>query len=127
MGAIGWVSATIAALTLLGLIGAALRWLYTRILRPLTTLIEDWRGEAPRPGVPARSGVMERLMSIEERLAVVPALEARLTKVERRLSSIETQIAVADRDRPRMEAGGMAQVERAEVGRSEDARFGLGR
>ncbi|MFE5737447.1 hypothetical protein [Streptomyces celluloflavus] len=53
----------------------ALAWRATRSLRRLTGRVEDfvddWQGTDPRPGVPARSGVMSRLGAIEDRLARV--------------------------------------------------------
>ncbi|MBI1757969.1 MAG: hypothetical protein HYR62_01855 [Actinobacteria bacterium] len=39
-----------------------------RRLRRLWLLLDDWHGEPPRPGVPARPGVMVRLASIEAEL-----------------------------------------------------------
>ena len=46
------------------LIGCA-RWVYQQVTS-LQDLLEDWHGEKPRPGVPGRLGVMERLDRIEK-------------------------------------------------------------
>jgi len=41
-------------------------WRWSRgTTRQLSTFLEDWNGEGPRPGVPARLGVMERLAVVE--------------------------------------------------------------
>lgn len=40
------------------------RWC-RRTSKQLGTFLEDWQGEAARPGVPARPGVMERLAGLE--------------------------------------------------------------
>ncbi len=54
---------------------AALLWRATRGLRRLgrrvDEFIDDWSGEAARPGVPARPGVMARLATIEQRAAAI--------------------------------------------------------
>ncbi|OII62872.1 hypothetical protein BJP40_26920 [Streptomyces sp. CC53] len=42
-----------------------------RLAGRLDEFIDDWSGTEPRPGVPARPGVMERLGGIEQRLASV--------------------------------------------------------
>lgn len=41
-------------------------------LRRLNYIFDDWNGEAARPGVPRRPGVMERLEQIEEKLNTMP-------------------------------------------------------
>lgn len=43
------------------------RWML-RTLRKLGDFLEDWSGEPPRPGVPGRPGVMDRLARIEAQL-----------------------------------------------------------
>ncbi|MCI0687556.1 MAG: hypothetical protein L0Y54_10020 [Sporichthyaceae bacterium] len=40
-------------------------------VRRLGHFLDDWFGEDPRPGIPARPGVMTRLATIEDRLGVV--------------------------------------------------------
>lgn len=47
---------------------AVLSWLWIRFRR-LVNLAEDLLGEAARPGVPARPGVMERLAAHDQSLA----------------------------------------------------------
>lgn len=41
---------------------------FRRTFRRLMDLMDDWSGEAERPGVPGRPGVMERLRVIEDRI-----------------------------------------------------------
>ncbi|WP_199881593.1 hypothetical protein [Streptomyces sp. CB03911] len=49
--------------------GLALVWrTVRRIARLIEEFGEDWRGTPPRPGVPGRRGVMERLDRIEHEL-----------------------------------------------------------
>lgn len=45
-----------------GPLGAAAIW---KIMRNTRQMAEDWRGEPARPGVAARPGVMERLLSLD--------------------------------------------------------------
>ena len=56
------------ALALVG--GAIARFMYKRDQR-WNQFHRDWNGEAARPGVPARPGVMERLSMTENVLSVV--------------------------------------------------------
>ncbi|MET9322011.1 hypothetical protein ABZX75_17720 [Streptomyces sp. NPDC003038] len=42
-----------------------------RLGRRIDLFIDDWYGEAERPGVPARPGVMARMSGIEQRLTRV--------------------------------------------------------
>lgn len=46
------------------------RWMLT-MLRRWSEFLEDWRGEEARPGYAKRPGVMERLVTLEERLDAV--------------------------------------------------------
>lgn len=62
-----WVD-PLVALGLLGLAGGALRWLWRQVIRPLSLMLQDWHGSPPRPGVPARPGVMVRLERLEAEL-----------------------------------------------------------
>lgn len=62
-----WVD-PLVALGLLGMAAAPLKWLWGRLLRPLTLMLQDWHGTPPRPGVPARPGVMVRLERLEAEL-----------------------------------------------------------
>lgn len=61
------VGIVVALITIIGTFLAVGRWLYKQF-RSLENLLEDWHGEAPRPGVPGRLGVMERLDSIEKKV-----------------------------------------------------------
>ncbi|WP_181387239.1 hypothetical protein [Streptomyces sp. Act143] len=42
-----------------------------QLFQRTTQFLDDWYGEGPRPGVPARPGVLERMAGMEERLARV--------------------------------------------------------
>lgn len=52
--------------------GVAAVWRVTRAVartgRRVDDFMDDWYGEAARPGVPARPGVLERVGGIEDRL-----------------------------------------------------------
>lgn len=39
-----------------------------QVLKRLGDVLDDWQGEADRPGVPGRPGVMRRLKTIEEQV-----------------------------------------------------------
>ncbi|MGY3199683.1 hypothetical protein [Streptomyces sp. TE5632] len=43
----------------------------THLLRRTSQFLDDWYGEAARPGVPERPGMMERVAGMEERLGHV--------------------------------------------------------
>ncbi|MFD3848207.1 hypothetical protein ACFWVB_20240 [Streptomyces microflavus] len=62
------------ALTILGGLGAVL-WRAARGVvrtgRRMNEFMDDWYGEGPRPGVPARPGLMERVSGMEDRLSGV--------------------------------------------------------
>jgi len=49
------VGIVVALITIIGTFLAVGRWLYKQF-RSLENLLEDWHGEAPRPGVPGRGG-----------------------------------------------------------------------
>lgn len=51
--------------------GPLLIALLIRISRNTRQMADDWKGEPARPGVAARPGVMQRLFTIEQQLAVV--------------------------------------------------------
>lgn len=55
----------VGIITIIGAIIACARWTYRQV-SSLQDLLEDWRGEEERPGVPGRLGVMERLDRIEK-------------------------------------------------------------
>ena len=84
--------------------------------RQLGTFLEDWQGEAARPGVPARLGVMERLERVEmdtrqlqrnggahladkiEAIADGQAERAsRMARIEETLAAIDRALARLDR------------------------------
>ncbi|RJL21121.1 hypothetical protein [Bailinhaonella thermotolerans] len=76
-------AATVAGgLALLVLLGRMVVWAW-RFLRRVGHFLDDWQGEQPRPGVPARPGIPERLASVEARMAGV---EARMAALEVELS-----------------------------------------
>ncbi|MCF3960595.1 hypothetical protein [Streptomyces fuscigenes] len=56
-----------------GLVAVAWRVLRgtARLGRRVDEFIDDWRGEPSRPGVPARPGVMERMVGLESRMGGV--------------------------------------------------------
>lgn len=43
----------------------AVAWVF-RTIRRINDFLEDWNGEAERPGWPKRLGVMERLVDLEQ-------------------------------------------------------------
>ena len=86
MNAVSWVSLAVGVVGLLSGVVGSLRWLVVKVLRPMASLAEDWAGEPPRPGVPARPGVMERLAQWEERQT---ALSVRVGAIEERLGALE--------------------------------------
>lgn len=55
----------VGIITIIGTLLACARWLYRQVAS-IQNLLEDWNGEQPRPGVPGRMGVMERLDRIEK-------------------------------------------------------------
>lgn len=57
----------VAVLTIATALLAIFRWLY-RQFKSLDDLLNDWRGESERPGVPRRPGVLERLDNIERKV-----------------------------------------------------------
>ncbi|WP_433235563.1 hypothetical protein ACQPYK_25560 [Streptosporangium sp. CA-135522] len=52
-------------LGLVAVFSRAAAWLWA-VISALKNFLDDWRGEASRPGVPARPGIPERLARIEE-------------------------------------------------------------
>ena len=61
------IGIVVGLITIIGTLIAVGRWTY-RQFKSLECLLEDWHGEAARPGVPGRLGVMERLDSIEKKV-----------------------------------------------------------
>ena len=61
---------SVAVVTVAGAVALGLRLIRAvgRMARAVEDIREDWLGEAGRPGVPRRPGVMERLSGIETRL-----------------------------------------------------------
>lgn len=43
---------------------------WTRVVRPIQQLVEDWRGEPARPqdGIPERPGMMKRMAEVESQM-----------------------------------------------------------
>lgn len=68
-----WLTALAALVTAIGgLVVWGLRQVWRLITRTMRFL-DDWAGEAPRPGVPARPGVMARLLAMERAVVEVRA------------------------------------------------------
>ena len=64
----GWVAAiTAVTVAAAALAGWVLRWAWLIATRT-TRFLDDYFGEAERPGMPARPGVMARLSRIEEQV-----------------------------------------------------------
>jgi hypothetical protein len=63
----GTIVAACAAITALSALG---RWVY-RLARRTGHFLDDWNGEAPRPGQPSRPGVLEQLASVQDEQARV--------------------------------------------------------
>jgi hypothetical protein len=81
-----------AALMLLGGIVAFVRVSAKRTkatVRMTGQMLEDWRGVEPRPGVPGRPGVMERLQTGDEHFQQI---DGQLAEVTGRLDSIEEKV-----------------------------------
>lgn len=96
MSITGQILAAAAILGGLGVIGRAVWWLAVKVLRPLALVIDDWRGEPDRPGVPGRPGVMVQLAELRTLLATEQlarrAMERRLDEQAARLTAIEAQL-----------------------------------
>ncbi|ROO51087.1 hypothetical protein EDC02_5951 [Micromonospora sp. Llam0] len=79
-----------------GVIVVAVRWML-RTMKRLGALADDLLGEAERPGVPRRPGLMERVGAIEDRLGEVERVVCRELRPNGG-SSIKDQVArIADR------------------------------
>lgn len=61
--ALVWIGAIAGGLTALGVI-LATGLKIARVARRITHFADDWFGEAQRPGVPGRPGVMEQLQTL---------------------------------------------------------------
>jgi HAMP domain-containing protein len=82
---IAGILAAAAIIAALIVIVRAAAWL-TSVLRKLARLVDDLTGEPPRPGFPeGRLGLLDRVSSIEDRLASLSALETRMAAVETQL------------------------------------------
>lgn len=75
---------SVAITTMLGLLGLLVRFV-AKISKAVGIFMEDWGGEQPRPGVPARPGVMQRVGDSERRL---DGVETRLGGVERQVGRL---------------------------------------
>lgn len=69
---LGWIT---LAMTL----GGLLMWGRKQSKR-VTDFLDDWNGQAARPGVAERKGVLERLQDTENNLDTLSLLVAELTK-----------------------------------------------
>lgn len=111
MNAAAWVTFAVGLTALAGTVVACFRWLYVRVLRPMSLLVEDWVGEPERRGpsgmvvAPARAGVMERLAAIEDGQNAnrdgVAELRRELAAAVLRIAAIEQrvdQLAAAQAD-----------------------------
>src|ERR1700722_4150206 len=60
----------------LGVVGAFFRWLWKSV-RPawqaFKHFLDDWHGEAPRPGSPGTPGVMLRIQNVEDTVKFLKA------------------------------------------------------
>ncbi|WP_229713975.1 hypothetical protein [Streptomyces fuscichromogenes] len=65
-----WLAIGASGLAVVAGLAALVRWM-RRIARGFGDFMDDWRGEAARPGVPGRPGVMERLALISHRVAAI--------------------------------------------------------
>src|SRR5262245_41712260 len=89
MSVTGQILAAAAILGGLGVIGRALWWLATKVLQPLAQVVDDWRGEPDRPGVPGRPGVMVQLAELR---SVLVSEQLARRSIEKRLDAIEAQL-----------------------------------
>ena len=53
----------VGLLAAVGAIWAAIKWIRPA-LRAITNFLDDWNGEAERPGVPGRAGVLEQIADL---------------------------------------------------------------
>lgn len=119
----GQILAAAAIISALIVIGRAVWWLIAKVLRPLAQVVEDWRGEPDRPGVPGRPGVMVQLAELRSLLATEATARRAL---ERRMAVVESRLPPLDGP-PRLEAGGTAfQAERAFEPDAEGVRVAYG-
>lgn len=83
-----------AILAVFALIGYVVRTM-RKLTREFSNFREDWAGEAGRPGVPARPGVLERLTSIEHELKTNggSSLKDAVNRVDRRLVDVEAMVS----------------------------------
>lgn len=61
------IGIVVGLIAIMGTLVTLGKWSY-RQFKAIDSLLEDWRGEPARPGVPGRLGVMERLDSIEKKV-----------------------------------------------------------
>jgi len=73
------------------LLPACRRWVAARRAEAARrrAFLDDWQGEPPRPGVPARPGVMERLAQTDAHLA---RQDAHLARQDDELAAIQAQL-----------------------------------
>ena len=65
---------------------AAAGW---RLARRVGHFLDDWGGEPPRPGHPARPGAMERLADLDQR---VGGVEEQIARVDGRVARVEHEL-----------------------------------
>ncbi len=86
---------SVAITAVLGLLGLLIRFV-AKISKAVALFMEDWLGEAGRPGVPPRPGVMERVQVTEARAVSVETRvdghEDRINGVERRVDGLERTV-----------------------------------
>lgn len=83
-----------------------------RLLRRVGQVLDDWTGEPARPGVQSRSGVMERLQTIEGNQHEVRAESADTrAEVRRALTAQEKRTAAVLADLDVNLAGALDQIE----------------
>lgn len=69
MSDLDWTT-TVAIITVLAAVVAFWRWALP-FLRKIGHFLDDWQGEAERPGVPRRPGVLEQLAGVQSEQARV--------------------------------------------------------
>jgi hypothetical protein len=97
----GWDWVTIGGiLTVLTILGGIWHKWVLPFLRRIGYFLEDWNGEPPRPGVPARPGVLEQLAGVQSEQARVSkelqtnggsSIKDAVKRTEAGLSQVQTE------------------------------------